>query len=176
MNTLDIKAVSMNQAATILNTTTDAIRKRLKRGTLQGLKNEAGHWVVYLQADGPSGQDGDKGGSGRTAHLAIEVEPSCNGAPVACPGCMQLMIERAALTAQLEAQAVQIKALQADREAWQAQASKAHEQAQAVLQTWNNQQSLALPSAVKEMGRLTDGAPGLGLWARLRNAIKPPRE
>lgn len=173
---MDVKAVSMNQAATILNTTTDAIRKRLKRGTLQGVKNEAGHWVVYLQADATSDQDCAKGESGRTANPAIEVEPSGNGAPVACPRCMQLMIERAALTAQIEAQVVQIKALQADREAWQAQAGKAFEQAQTVLQTWNNQQSLALPGAVKEMGKLTAGVEPRGLWARIRDAIKPHRE
>ena len=175
VDTMDVKAVSMNQAAAMLNTTSDAIRKRLKRGTLQGAKNEAGHWVIYLQADTPPGQSADEDKSGRSVSPDTEGKPSGSGAPVACPGCSQLMIERAALSATLEAKTEQINALQEqiinlqrERDNWQLQALTT---IQAIT---SSNSPLTLPGAVGQIPERAEGE-GVGLWARLKGFMKVGR-
>jgi hypothetical protein len=45
------KAVSIAEAAAQLNTTTEAIRMRLKRGTLDGYRDNRGRWRVCLSAN-----------------------------------------------------------------------------------------------------------------------------
>lgn len=166
---MDTAPVSLSQAAALLGTTQEAIRKRIKRGLLRAEKGEGGRWLVYMEADTAPHISGHVGITGHMEADILDTTSKPPSTPPACAQCFQLMIERAALTAQNEALTAQIIALQADREAWQAQA-------QAVLQTWNNQQSLSLPGAVKEMGKLTDGTTPRGLWARLRDAIKHPKD
>lgn len=139
---MDTKPVTVRQAAALLGVTQDAIRKRVKRGLIQYVRDEKGHLLVYVQAI--PGQD-----SIRQDITQTSLEP------VACQNCIKLMVERAALTAQNEALAAQIKDLQADRDAWKAHAND-------IMQQWKDKQ-------------LTEGAPR-GLWARLRDAIKPHKE
>jgi len=49
------QAVSVYQAAARLGITSDAVRKRIRRGQLAGKKGEGGAWRVFL--DGTAGQD-----------------------------------------------------------------------------------------------------------------------
>lgn len=159
---MDTSPVSISQAAAILCTTQEAIRKRIKRGLLRAEKGEGGRWLVYIEADTADETSGHVEISGHK-----EVDTAIK--PPACAQCFQLMIERAALTAQNEALTAQIVALQADREAWQAQA-------QHTIQALTNQQALALPGAMSDMGKLPSSTTPRGLWARLRDAIKHPKE
>lgn len=52
-----MKKVSLDKAADILGISSDAVRKRIKRGTLEGYK-ESGRWYVYVVDNRPdnSGQ------------------------------------------------------------------------------------------------------------------------
>jgi hypothetical protein len=45
---MDRRRVDVKQAAQILNVTTDAVHKRVKRGTLDSVKDEEGRVYVYL--------------------------------------------------------------------------------------------------------------------------------
>ncbi len=45
------QAYSVEQAATLLAVTPDAIRKRIKRGTLHGVKDAGGAWQVLLDGE-----------------------------------------------------------------------------------------------------------------------------
>jgi hypothetical protein len=173
---MEREAVTVAQAAAIIGVSQDAIRKRVKRGSLEFMHDEQGRVLVYLPSlQGQDTQDRQKQATHKTQQTVQDKQDKAP-ALIRCQQCIQLMVERAALTAQNEALKAQIIAIQADREAWQEQASKAHEQAQGALQALNNQQSLALPGAVKEMGKLTDGTTPRGLWARLRDVIKPHKE
>jgi excisionase family DNA binding protein len=43
--------VPIEEAARILGTSTAAIRKRIKRGTLTATKSEGGRWMIVLPGD-----------------------------------------------------------------------------------------------------------------------------
>lgn len=46
----DKRTVSVQQAAGELGITKEAVRKRIKRGTLKGYKDEKGQWLVELSS------------------------------------------------------------------------------------------------------------------------------
>lgn len=78
------RTVGVDEAARILGISKEALRKRIKRGTVGAVKDAAGKWRVILEDKGPdNGQDGGQDTSGtpyRTAqddlieHLKSEIE------------------------------------------------------------------------------------------------------
>ena len=165
---MDTAPVSLSQAAAILGTTQEAIRKRIKRGILRAEKGEGGRWLVYMEADTAHNISGHSGESGHMeADTAIK--------PPSCAQCSQLMIERAALSATLEAKTEQINAmqeqiinLQRERDNWQLQALTT---IQAIT---SSNSPLTLPGAVGQIPERAEGE-GVGLWARLKGFMKVGR-
>lgn len=47
----DPSGIPLREAARRLDTSVDAIRKRIKRGSVQAFKDEAGHWYVILDSN-----------------------------------------------------------------------------------------------------------------------------
>ena len=161
---MDTETVSVRQAAAIFGITTDAVRKRIKRGLLQSVRDKQGHILVCIQTI----PEQDNTSNSKTQDT--DATQDTDNRILVCPDCIKLSEKCTALTAQNEALTALVNTLTADRDDWKAQAKS-------VLQTWNNQQSLSMQNAVKEeIDKLTAGDAPRGLWARIRGAIKHHKE
>jgi len=60
------RTVTIGEAASILGVSTEALRKRIKRGTLKAHKNGGGQWLVVL--DGTEARESTNDGSDGGAH------------------------------------------------------------------------------------------------------------
>lgn len=177
---MDTSPVSIPKAAIILGVSQEAVRKRIKRGTLKADKDDKGHWVVYLLPDTLPVHDdlSSETNVPRQAPSRLVYRRVSR-----CSNCEQLQSERDTLAIQLEAEReiskkyeglvgtleTAVTSIGRERDDWK-------QQAQDTIQAWKNQQTLALPGAMSDMGKLTDGTAPRSLWARLRDVIKPPRE
>lgn len=56
------RTVTIGEAASILGVSTEALRKRIKRGTIKAHKNGGGQWLVVL--DGTEAQETNDGSNG----------------------------------------------------------------------------------------------------------------
>jgi hypothetical protein len=78
------RTVGVDEAAGILGISKEALRKRIKRGTIEAVKDTAGKWQVILEDKGQDkGPDSGQDGSGTAAstdkddliaHLKGEIE------------------------------------------------------------------------------------------------------
>ena len=149
------QAVAVEEAAALLHTSADAIRKRLRRGTLDGVKGAGGVWSVYLPTAGQqatTGQDGHepeqairRGRTSQTSHQAQDVA--------------------ARLTAMEAENTILREALEEarqDRESWREQATQ-------LTRLLDQQQQLALPTAMRDMPALPDPQGDKpGWWERFK--------
>ena len=164
---MDAETVSVRQAAAIFGITTDAVRKRIKRGLLQSVRDKQGHILVCIQTF--PGQD-NTGNSQTQSADATQNTQSADNRILVCPDCIKLSEKCTALTAQNEALTALVNTLTADRDDWKAQAKS-------VLQTWNTEQTLSIQNTVRdEIDKLITKEAPRSLWARIRDAIKPHKE
>jgi len=68
-------AVSVAEAAEHLGISTEAVRMRLKRRTLPGDRDQAGHWRVWIPAD-PTPANGDPRPSQQPTEQATQRDPT----------------------------------------------------------------------------------------------------
>lgn len=160
---MENEAVSVRQAAALLGITPDAVRKRIKRGLLQTTKDNQGRILVYL-LDIPIQDNAENSKTQETIKTIREDVQA-----VQCPNCIKLLQEYAALSAKYEILSTQIAGLKADRDEWRTYAKD-------MLQIWHRDPSLSLPGAVTETDKQPAKEAPRGLWARLRDAIKPHKE
>lgn len=121
--------VPIEQAAAILGTTSSAIRKRIKRGTLTATKGEGGRWMIFLPVEGattdspeatrtlpddsPEGQDaGQPGGYPQDGTSAGSLPA-------------EILARLAALEAENAAIREALAETRKDRDAWHDQAQQA---------------------------------------------------
>ena len=68
------RTVSLDEAAAILAISPDALRKRIKRGTVEASKDEAGRWRLMMDDDRTDGLDNDQKMSGHVQALQATIE------------------------------------------------------------------------------------------------------
>ncbi len=73
MNALAGRGMPIGDAAKHFGVTTQAIRKRIKRGTLLATKGEDGTWTVYLPDDDPVGDTDQDAGRDVVAAASIDA-------------------------------------------------------------------------------------------------------
>lgn len=152
-------AYTVEDAAALLGTSPDAIRKRLRRGSLQGEKGQGGAWVVYLQQDTEQAtQDKPRRETARAIRRDGTSQTSHE------KGAQAWEEEKAALLQKVATLTEALDDARRERDDWKAQAQQA-------LQALTNQQALSLPGAMKDMPALGhEGGKGTW-WGRLRDAM-----
>ena len=160
---MNAPGVTLAQAAIILSISTEGVRKRIKRGSLHAVKDDAGRWTVYMPPDKPDIFP-------QPVRETRQTTPDTLSALTVCARCSELEVERAGLVATVEGLREQIAVLLSDRDAWQ-------QQAQQALQALNQQQALSLPGAVRDMQQLPAQADKRrGVWGRMLDALKRDKQ
>ena len=67
------RTVEIGEAAKVLGISTEAVRKRIKRGSLKALKNGGGQWLVILDEARFTAAARDNGGDGVQASVATTM-------------------------------------------------------------------------------------------------------
>jgi hypothetical protein len=108
--------VPIDVAAATLSTTTAAIRKRIKRGTLAATKDGAGRWLIFLP-ESPSTEATRKAGQGCPDEVDAGLDA---GSPIPDEGASAriaaLEREAAVLRAELSATRAMVEQLQGERD------------------------------------------------------------
>ncbi len=117
-DTTGTNAVTVEEAAILLSTSPEAIRKRIYRGTLSASK-DGGRWMVYLKEDGtpaerkedagrPTGQDTTPDGEDTGRHTGRGRVPSVD----------DLRLRVAVLEERVRSLETALEAERAERERW----------------------------------------------------------
>ena len=145
--------VGVVEAAQLLGTTTDAVRARLRRGTLQGHKVD-GEWQVIIPAPTVGQQDATEHQQDATADRQ-DVQQSGDRTPT---------VDLAPLADLIERQANELADLREAATIWQVRARQAEEQLKVL--TAGNVAPETSPEAL-ESPQTNESEPQ-GFWARVR--------
>lgn len=138
------QTVTVDQAAALLKTTTAAIRKRIKRGSLEAIKDADGRWQVELPVDilQDDGLDAGRTGTGRgtvqTEDTGLDAEQALR--------LTQLEVENGYLKRELADRTV-------DRDRWQQQADRWQQQADQAMTDARETRRMALVYAPRRKQR-----------------------
>lgn len=154
-------SVTVREASAALGISETAILKRIKRGTLPAEKDQAGQWRVSLPA-GHVVPDS-------TGQVPDQADGGTGQAPSSLPA--DTLARLAALEAENAAMREALAEARKDRDAWHDQAQQAQAATDRALQALTNQQTLAIPGAMREMPALTDRGDKGNWWDRMKAAL-----